>query len=103
MAHDRLDSYLRALAAAGGSDLHIKVGSPARMRVDGVLRRIPGEETLLPEDTAGMADGIMRADVRARFADSADVDFAYSISDVGRFRVNAFRQRGSVAMIFRLV
>jgi twitching motility protein PilT len=103
MAHDRLDSYLRALAEAGGSDLHIKVGSPARMRIDGVLRRIPDEDTLLPEDTAGMADGIMRADVRERFNDSADVDFAYSIAGVGRFRVNAFRQRGSVAMIFRLV
>jgi twitching motility protein PilT len=103
MPHERLDSYLRALAESGGSDLHVKVGSPARMRLDGVLRRIPGEDTVRPEDTAGMAEGIMRPDVFERFSRSADVDFAYSIPGIGRFRVNAFRQRGSVAMIFRLV
>jgi len=103
MAHVRLDSYLRVLAETGGSDLHVKVGSPARIRVDGVLRRIPGEESLTPEDTAGMAEAIMRDDVRERFSRSADVDFAYSLPGVGRFRANAFRQRGSVALIFRLV
>jgi twitching motility protein PilT len=103
MPHVRLDAHLATLAAAGGSDLHVKVGGPPRIRVDGTLRRIEGEPVLQPEDTAGMAEGIMRPDVWARFEGSADVDFAYSVPDVGRFRVNAFRQRGSVAMIFRLV
>jgi twitching motility protein PilT len=103
MPHLRLDAHLATLAAEDGSDLHVKVGSPPRVRVDGTLRRIENEPVLQPEDTAGMAQGIMRPDVWARFQDSADVDFAYSVPDVGRFRVNAFRQRGSVAMIFRLV
>jgi twitching motility protein PilT len=50
-----------------------------------------------------MAEGIMRPDIREHFAHSSDADFAYGMQGVGRFRVNAFRQRGSVAMIFRLV
>jgi twitching motility protein PilT len=103
MAHPRLDALLRTLAEAGGSDLHVKVGSPPRLRLDGTLKRVPAEADLTPEDTQAMADAVMRPDVRERFTASADVDFAYAIPSVGRFRVNAFRQRGSVAMIFRLV
>jgi twitching motility protein PilT len=103
MAHPRLDALLQSLAETGGSDLHVKVGSPPRLRVDGTLRRVEGEAELEPEDTAAMADAVMRTDVRERFAASADVDFAYSVPGVGRFRANAFRQRGSVALVFRLV
>ena len=103
MAHERLDAYLRALADAGGSDLHVKVGSPPRIRVHGALRRLEGVGELEPEDTSAMAQAIMRPDVWERFERSADADFAYSIPGVARFRANAFRQRGSVALIFRLV
>jgi twitching motility protein PilT len=103
VAHDTLDSYLRILAEVGGSDLHVKIGSPPRVRLDGTLRRIPGAPDLDAEDTLAMAEGIMRDDIWDRFGSSADVDFAYSVPGVGRFRANAFRQRGSVAMIFRLV
>jgi twitching motility protein PilT len=103
MSHPRLDGFLRALAESGGSDLHIKVGSPPRIRVDGTLKKLEGEADLTHHDTAEMAEAIMRPDIRERWADAADVDFAYGLSGVGRFRANAFRQRGSVAMIFRLV
>jgi twitching motility protein PilT len=103
MTHARLDALLRTLAEAGGSDLHVKVGSPPRIRVDGTLRRVDGESELTPADTQEMVEAIMRPDVGEHFADRSDADFAYSIEGVGRFRVNAFRQRGSVAMIFRLV
>jgi twitching motility protein PilT len=103
MAHPRLDALLRTLAESGGSDLHVKVGSPPRIRVDGTLRRVEGETDLTAADTAEMAQAIMRSDIYERFTGAADVDFAYGLSGVGRFRANAFRQRGSVAMIFRLV
>jgi twitching motility protein PilT len=103
MAHERLDGYLRGLAEAGGSDLHVKVGSPPRMRVHGELGRLEGEPGVRPEDTNSMAQAIMRPDVWERFERSADVDFAYAVPGLARFRVNAFRQRGSVALIFRLV
>ena len=104
MPRERLDSYLRALTDAGGSDLHVKVGSPPRIRVNGVLRRVDDEADLAAEDTSAMASAIMPPKAIARFGDDGyDADFAYSVPGLGRFRVNAFRQRGSVAMIFRHV
>jgi twitching motility protein PilT len=103
MSHDALDGYLATLAKAEGSDLHVKVGSPPRIRVNGVLRRIEGAPDIRPADTVEMVKAIMRPDVHERFDRRADSDFAYSLPGVGRFRANAFRQRGSVAMIFRLV
>jgi twitching motility protein PilT len=103
MAHARLDALLGALASSDGSDLHVKVGSPPRMRVNGTLRKLAEEAPITPADTVEMARAIMRDDIFARFQTSADVDFAYSIPGIGRFRANAFRQRGSVAMIFRKV
>jgi twitching motility protein PilT len=101
--HARLDGLLHALAETDGSDLHIKVGSPPRIRVHGVLRKVPGEEVLTPAATNEMAEAIMRPDVAERFQGAADADFAYSVPGLGRFRANAFRQRGSVALVFRLV
>ena len=103
MAQERLHRYLHALSEADGSDLHVKVGSPPRIRVNGRLTVIDGEDALRPEDTADMAQAILRRDLLERFDRSSDVDFAYSASGIGRFRVNAFRSRGSVAMVFRLV
>jgi twitching motility protein PilT len=103
VAHPRLDGYLHALAETDGSDLHVKVGSPPRVRVHGVLRKVEGEPVLTPADTDEMAKAIMRTDVWERFDRGSDADFAYSVPGVGRFRANAFRQRGSVALIFRRV
>jgi twitching motility protein PilT len=98
-----LDDLLRALAEADGSDLHVKVGSPPRMRVNGSLRRVEGAPQVTPELTAEMAGAIMRADVAEVFEAKNDADFAYAVPHLGRFRVNAFRQRGTVGMIFRRV
>jgi twitching motility protein PilT len=103
VGHALLDQYLTALANAGGSDLHVKVGSPPRIRVNGTLQRIPGAEPVTPAVTAEMAQSIMRDDVREHFDATNEADFAYAITDVGRFRANAFRQRGSTALVFRLV
>ncbi|MDQ1375421.1 MAG: twitching motility protein PilT [Actinomycetota bacterium] len=103
MGHERLDLCLRVLAEEEGSDLHVKVGSPPRIRVNGVLRKLEGQEMLMPDDTAAMAESIMRPDIAEHFDRRNEADFAYSIEGVGRFRVNVFRQRGSVAMIFRRV
>ena len=102
MPHERLDAHLRALVESGGSDLHVKAGSPPRIRVDGTLQRLD-EPDLGPNDVTEMAAAIMPAKATARFTDGYDADFAYAVPGLGRFRVNAFRQRGSVTMIFRHV
>ncbi len=103
VAHPLLDDLLRALAEAEGSDLHVKVGSPPRIRVNGALMRLDNAPPVTPDLTAEMAEGIMRPEVFEQFAERNDADFAYAVPQVGRFRVNAFRQRGTVGMIFRRV
>jgi twitching motility protein PilT len=97
-----IDALLRTLAQNKGSDLHLKVGASPVIRVDGVLRRLQGP-TLTPADTSMVARSIMPADRRERLEQEDEADFAYSVSGVGRFRVNAFKQRGSISMVFRLV
>jgi twitching motility protein PilT len=97
-----IEPYLRALAEFGGSDLHCKVGSPPRIRIDGRLRKLQAE-VLTPADTDHMADEVLRDDLREEFARTNEADFAYSLPGVGRFRVNAFRSRGSAGLVFRRV
>ncbi len=98
-----LERCLRALVEEDGSDLHLKAGSAPRIRVNGSLTRLPSESELSPADLAAIADAIMRQDLRDQFETSNEVDFAYSVERLGRFRVNAFRQRGTVAMVMRRV
>ncbi|MFV1991102.1 MAG: type IV pilus twitching motility protein PilT [Acidimicrobiales bacterium] len=103
MGRERLHKLLAELIRQQGSDLHIKVGSPPKIRVNGSLRAIPNMDSPTPVDTATMAASIMSETIRKQFEESNDADFAYAWAEVGRFRVNAFRQRGSVAMVFRHV
>ena len=103
MAHARLDRLLGAMGDLEASDLHVKAGSPPRVRVRGGLQKLDGEPTLTHNDTAEMAEAIMREEVAAQFSRCHEADFAYAIPGCGRFRANAFRQRGSVAMVFRRV
>ena len=94
--------YLRALSEVGGSDLHIKVGSPPRVRIDGRLRKLQAP-ILSPTDTAHMVNEVLRADLVDDFARTHEADFAYSVPGLGRFRVNAFHSRGSAGLVFRRV
>jgi twitching motility protein PilT len=95
--------YLRALVDLRGSDLHCKAGSPPRIRIDGRLRALQAP-ALTPDVTERMLDQILRADLVEEFARTNEADFAYSLAaGAGRFRVNAFRQRGSVGLVLRRV
>ena len=93
---------LRALVESRGSDLHCKVGSAPRIRVDGVLRRLNAPE-LRPVDTEHMVREVLRADLIEEFARHNEADFAVQLDGVGRFRANVFRQRGSAGLVFRRV
>ena len=94
--------FLRALMELTGSDLHCKVGSPPRVRIDGRLRKLQAR-VLLPDDTEAMTREIMSEEQRESFHRTNEADFAYSLPGVGRFRVNAFRSRGSAGLVFRRV
>jgi twitching motility protein PilT len=105
MSRALLDGYLEALQAAGGSDLHLRVGGPPRIRVNGVLQPIDGAPKLTEEDTESIAAAIVRPHLVERFARGEEVDFAYALKGAvsGRFRVNAYLQRDTVAMVFRTI
>ena len=97
-----LGDLLQYLMEQRGSDLHIKVGSPPRVRVDGHLQTTPFEP-LSPADTEKIAFSILPAARADEFVARNEADFAHSVPGVGRFRVNVFRQRGTVGLVFRRV
>jgi twitching motility protein PilT len=97
-----IEPFLRALVECGGSDLHCKVGSPPRVRIDGRLRKLQTRD-LAAADTELMVSEVLRADLVEEFNRTNEADFAYSLPGVGRFRVNAFRSRGSAGLVFRRV
>lgn len=98
-----LDSLLRVVVERQGSDLHLKVGSPPRIRVDGVLYRLDDEESLGPQETESMARALLDDERWERFRERNEADLAYGLKGVARFRVNVFRQRGSISLVLRLV
>ena len=90
------------MMARTASDLHIKAGSPPVIRVDGELVLLD-EPPMTPEDTKDVAASIMTDKQIRRFSEHNEIDFAYSSSSLGRFRVNVFRQRGSISIAMRQV
>ncbi len=98
-----LDRWLKLLAEADGTDLHLKAGAPPRMRVNGDLMPVEGAERLMPDDLAIILSEIMEPEILRVYAEHFEADFAYSVSGLGRFRVNAYRQRGSGAAAFRRI
>jgi twitching motility protein PilT len=92
------------LIEKGGSDLHLKVPAPPVMRIDGAMMPIEGLSPLSPEETErAVREMLHDPEKLAEFADEGEVDFAYSIPGVARFRCNAFRQRGSVSLVIRAI
>src|SRR6266496_451332 len=103
LVHDLdLAALLRTLAENDGSDLHLKVGSPPLIRVDGELHRLEGPR-LTPQDTQLLASQIMPPDRRGWLEQKKETDFALSVPGVGRFRANVFYQRGSITLVLRRV
>ena len=99
-----LQSALQYVADQEGSDLHVKVGSPPMVRVAGELRPVPGTDTLTSRDTEHALHGILTDTNRLKeLAAEREVDFAFAVPGLARFRVNAFRQRGSISIVCRRI
>ncbi|MHB1344276.1 MAG: type IV pilus twitching motility protein PilT, partial [Thermoleophilia bacterium] len=98
-----IGQLLRRMIEVGGSDLHLKVGSPPCIRVNGEVDRVEGAEMLKPDDTQEMILGLMNTGQRKEFEEEHEFDFAYAIPGLSRFRVNAFFQRGSIGAVFRTI
>ncbi len=98
-----LNEILKIALKGGASDIHLKPGLPPMFRVDGALVPLKNGERLVPDQVQKMAMTIMNPVQRQRFEDSREVDLAYGIPGLGRFRVNVFQQRGSVGIVFRVI
>ena len=97
-----VDELLQIVVQRGASDLHLKAGSPPAIRVDGELYLLD-EEAITPEEMKDHAAQVMYDKQIAAFSENNEIDFAYGVSGVGRFRVNIFRQRGSISIAMRQV
>ena len=97
-----IDELLAEMISKNCSDLHIKAGSPPVLRLDGELS-LMDQPPLTPEDTKDVAASIMTDKQIRRFSEHNEIDFAYSAPNLGRFRVNVFRQRGSISIAMRQV
>jgi len=98
-----LNDLLRIAVAAGASDLHLKVGSYPMMRVNGALQVASEEKRLDRTDTEAMAGVLFTPEHLEKFRRVQEVDLAYSVAGLGRFRCNVFQQRGTVGIVLRVI
>jgi len=98
-----IDQLLTIACSKGASDLHIKAGSFPFMRINGELQPMVEAQRLSAEDTLNMAFSIMNNRQKQRFGESSEIDIAYGVSGLGRFRCNIFQQRGTVGMVLRVI
>ena len=98
-----VNDLLKIAVDSGASDLHLKVGSYPMLRVRGSLVPAISDRRLEHEDMVAMAAAVLPTSHRERFKDNHEVDLAYSVSGLGRFRCNAFQQRGTIGMSFRVI
>jgi twitching motility protein PilT len=98
-----VNDLLKLAVERGASDLHLKVGSFPMMRVGGLLMSVSQDKKLDHEDVVAMSTSIMSTQQREKFKDSQEVDLAYSVPGLGRFRCNVFQQRGTVGLVLRVI
>ncbi len=101
-ASTRMKKLLDEAIAKKASDLHVAVGVPPILRVDGKLGAVTGQEVLGPDDTRKLAESIMTEPQLERFLEQRDIDFSFGYQAM-RFRANVFFERGSVAASLRLI
>jgi len=99
----RMADLLKSMVARGASDIHLQAGAPPHLRIDGALLPYEGIPTLTPDQTEQIATAMMTDVQRELFAHRHELDFAFTIPSVARFRCNVLRQRGSIGVVMRVV
>ncbi len=97
-----MEELLTIMVQRGGSDLHISAGSPPKIRIDGKLYDTE-HDVLRPEVTKKLIYSVLTADQNAKFEKIKELDFSFGVANLGRFRTNAFVQRGTVAAVLRVI
>ena len=98
-----INDLLKIATDRGASDLHLKVGSHPVLRIAGDLMALVDLKRLMQEDTIAMAFSIMNNRQKQKFKDHLEIDIAYSVPGLGRFRCNIFQQRGTVGLVLRVI
>lgn len=98
-----INDLLKISIERKASDLHLKAGSKPVLRVDGDLNPIAETKRLLQEDTIAMAFSIMNNKQKQKFKENLELDMAYSVPGLGRFRINIFQQRSTVGIVCRVI
>ncbi|MEO8376982.1 MAG: PilT/PilU family type 4a pilus ATPase [Candidatus Sumerlaeota bacterium] len=102
-ARTDLESLLAEASRLGASDLHLTRNVPPMIRLDGRLIPMPDQNILAPEAVERLVKGMLTPEQRRRFEDQWELDLSLEYADVGRFRVNVHKQRGTTEAAFRLV
>src|SRR2546430_15373324 len=98
-----IDDLLRIAMDRKASDLHLKVGNFPHIRVDGELVALSDQASISAEDMLNMAFSMMSNRQKQKFKEQAELDMAYGVAGLGRFRVNVFQQRGNVGLVLRVI
>jgi twitching motility protein PilT len=99
----KIELLLEEVVKHDASDLHLQVGLPPMLRIDGALKAVADAPVLKEADTERLVNSIVDEDQKAILAKDKEVDFSFSFGDYGRFRVNAFHERGNIAAALRLI
>ena len=97
-----INDLLKQAVEQGASDLHITVGVPPMIRLDGLLTQLT-ETPLRPENTRRLVEQILQEKYYGLLKEKGEVDFSYSLPGMGRFRINVFQQRGTMGMAIRII
>jgi twitching motility protein PilT len=103
LAHMNIDDLLRTAMERRASDLHLKVGNYPHLRIDGELFPLTDQPRVSAEDMLNMAFSMMSARQKQKFKETTEIDMAYGVAGLGRFRVNVFQQRGNVGLVLRVI
>lgn len=98
-----LNDILSVAIRGGASDIHLKAGLPPMFRINGMLVPLKDASRLPPEEISRMAFSIMNEQQKEKFREANELDLAYGVPGLGRFRVNVFQQRGTVGSVFRVI
>ncbi|MDQ5944358.1 MAG: twitching motility protein PilT [Patescibacteria group bacterium] len=98
-----IEPYLEEVIRRDASDIHVQVGLPPMLRVDGALAPIQGEKVLTAEDIDDIIFSLLDDDQKEVYLKDKEIDFSFAYGDLGRFRVNAFHEKGNPAAAFRLI
>ena len=98
----KLRTSLEEMIQRGGSDLHVFVGVPPAVRVNGLLQEME-QEMVTPQEMVSLTQQILTPKQLKHFEENKEIDFGFGVPGLGRFRANLCMQRGTIAMVFRLV